>query len=216
MAVADFEKGTKVCIRCKRELPLSCFCIKRQVRDGLNPYCRECEQERKVLKRMSNPSVARNKSEYDRKYRSQKNRRITRSEMDRRKRLADEKFHLIENLRSYMNQSLSGKIKNPKRFVEYLNCTYDEFKRYIESKFLPGMTWNNRGKTIDCWSIDHIVPFDYFNVEDKEEFRVAANYLNCRPVWNKENLSKGSNLPENYRDIIDMIKNNLYGNQKTF
>lgn len=74
MAVADFEKGTKVCIRCKRELPLSCFCIKRQVRDGLNPYCRECEQERKVLRRMSNPSVARNKSEYDRKYRSQKNR----------------------------------------------------------------------------------------------------------------------------------------------
>lgn len=42
---ADFEKGTKVCSRCKRELPISEFYKNKMANDGLNHYCRKCVTE---------------------------------------------------------------------------------------------------------------------------------------------------------------------------
>lgn len=39
---ADFEKGTKVCSRCKRELPTSEFCKSESSNDGIYNYCRQC------------------------------------------------------------------------------------------------------------------------------------------------------------------------------
>lgn len=42
---ADFEKGTKVCSRCKRELPVSEFNKDKSKNDGLNYYCRKCITE---------------------------------------------------------------------------------------------------------------------------------------------------------------------------
>ena len=45
---ADFEKGTKVCSKCRRELPISEFCKDKNRKDGLNIYCRQCASERRL------------------------------------------------------------------------------------------------------------------------------------------------------------------------
>ncbi len=39
---ADFEKGTKICSRCRKELPISCFYKNKSESDGLSSYCKEC------------------------------------------------------------------------------------------------------------------------------------------------------------------------------
>ena len=39
---ADFEKGTKVCSKCKRELPIEMFCKNEKNQDGLNYWCKQC------------------------------------------------------------------------------------------------------------------------------------------------------------------------------
>lgn len=39
---ADFEKGTKICSRCRKELPISCFYKNKSESDGLSNYCKEC------------------------------------------------------------------------------------------------------------------------------------------------------------------------------
>lgn len=44
---ADFEKGTKVCSKCRRELPISEFYKSESSKDGLYAYCRKCTSERK-------------------------------------------------------------------------------------------------------------------------------------------------------------------------
>lgn len=41
---ADFEKGTKICSRCKRELPIEMFNKNRTRSDGLSDQCRECSK----------------------------------------------------------------------------------------------------------------------------------------------------------------------------
>lgn len=38
----DFEKRTKVCCRCKKELPIKMFSKDRSRNDGLNVYCKKC------------------------------------------------------------------------------------------------------------------------------------------------------------------------------
>lgn len=53
---ADFEKGTKVCSKCKRELPISEFHKNRSEPDGLNAYCKICalEEQKKYGDRIYN------------------------------------------------------------------------------------------------------------------------------------------------------------------
>ncbi len=43
---------------------------------------------------------------------------------------------------------------------EYFKHTVEEFRQSLESKFLPGMTWENWG----TWHIDHIRPLSSFNL----------------------------------------------------
>lgn len=45
---ADFEKGTKVCSRCRRELPISEFSKQKGSKDCLYSYCKKCASKWKI------------------------------------------------------------------------------------------------------------------------------------------------------------------------
>jgi hypothetical protein len=61
----------------------------------------------------------------------------------------------------------------------------------MESKFQPGMTWDNRGKE---WHIDHIIPLATFNLQDRRQFLVACHYTNLQPLWARDNMVKGMSV----------------------
>lgn len=44
---ADFEKGTKVCSRCKKELPIEMFTKNKNCIDGMNCYCKYCSSKKR-------------------------------------------------------------------------------------------------------------------------------------------------------------------------
>lgn len=75
--------------------------------------------------------------------------------------------------------------------VRDLGISIPEFKAYIESMFRDSMTWENHGKV---WHLDHIKPLSSFDLSDKEQFLIAANWKNYQPLLTKENLSKGCRL----------------------
>ena len=50
---ADFEKGTKVCSCCKKELHLDMFCKNTSTSDGFNCYCKKCSYEHNKIYRIS-------------------------------------------------------------------------------------------------------------------------------------------------------------------
>lgn len=37
--------NTKICSKCGRELPLECFGKRKRSKDGLQPYCKECQKQ---------------------------------------------------------------------------------------------------------------------------------------------------------------------------
>ena len=72
--------------------------------------------------------------------------------------------------------------------VKDLGITIPEFKKYLESLFAEGMSWENIGK----WHIDHIRPLSSFDLSKREEQLLACNYKNLQPLWAKDNLIKSN------------------------
>jgi hypothetical protein len=74
--------------------------------------------------------------------------------------------------------------------VKDLGCSVDDFKKYIESLFQPGMTWENRGHGVDKWQLDHKIALCRFDLTKREQFLIAAHYTNLQPLWHEEHLKK--------------------------
>jgi hypothetical protein len=59
-------------------------------------------------------------------------------------------------------------------------------KKYIESKFKEGMSWDNYG--VYGWHLDHIIPLS--SAKNEEELKSLCHYTNLQPLWAFDNLSK--------------------------
>ena len=101
----------------------------------------------------------------------------------------DVEFRIASTLRSRLNQAIKNNQKSGSA-VKNLGCSIADFKVYIESKWQEGMVWDNWTK--DGWHIDHIKPLCQFDLTNPEELKKACHYTNLKPMWAKENLSKGS------------------------
>lgn len=99
----------------------------------------------------------------------------------------DVEFKIKHNLRSRLYKAI--KYGRQMGALQLLNCSIDELKVHLESKFQPGMTWDNYGK----WHIDHIKPLASFDLTDIEQLKEACKYTNLQPLWAKDNMKKGSN-----------------------
>jgi hypothetical protein len=71
-----------------------------------------------------------------------------------------------------------------KSTIEYLDCSPEYFKEYLQKKMVDGMTFDNI-------HIDHIKPVNKFDLEDPEELLKCCNYTNMQPLLATVNLSKG-------------------------
>lgn len=112
-------------------------------------------------------------------------------------------FKLRSNIGTLIaNSFASNNYKKKSKTEEILGCSFVEFKQYIESKFLNGMTWENRSD----WHLDHIVPQSFATTE--KEIIMLNHYTNFQPLWSKDNLNKSSRITEQaeqhliYKEII--------------
>lgn len=71
-----------------------------------------------------------------------------------------------------------------------LGCDLDHLKAHIESKFQPGMTWDNWG--LFGWHLDHVVPLSKFDLTNSDQVLLACHYTNLQPLWATDNLKKGA------------------------
>jgi len=104
-------------------------------------------------------------------------------------------YNKIPKKRIYHSMSANIKhcLKNKKNgyhWEDLVGYTVYDLKKYLESQFTDGMTWDNYGK----WHIDHIKPVSWFNFTSYEdrEFKQCWSLDNLQPLWAKDNLSKGN------------------------
>lgn len=103
--------------------------------------------------------------------------------------IACRKIH--SSMASMIGAALKG-TKGGRRWETLVGYTTKELMRHLESQFLPGMTWENRGRW--GWHVEHIRPrcsFAFTSTDDPE-FLECWGLANLRPLWWQDNLRKGS------------------------
>ena len=71
--------------------------------------------------------------------------------------------------------------------LEYIKCSLEYFKEYIELKFYPEMTWENHG---EIWEIDHIIPCWSFDLTLLEEQEKCFHYTNNQPLFKTTEIAE--------------------------
>lgn len=104
-------------------------------------------------------------------------------------------FKLMVNLRQRISHALRRQNKRKKFSVsKNLGCSVEFFKKHLESKFKPGMSWDNYGRGPKDWNIDHIIPLSRVDLTNKEEYQKVAHYSNLQPLWHIDNIKKSNKM----------------------
>ena len=90
--------------------------------------------------------------------------------------------------RSRRDPAFAIRPRSVRRVIDHsLGCSMSELISHLESKFLLGMSWDNRNE----WHLDHIKPLCAFDLTDPEQQAVAFHYSNLQPLWAVDNMRKG-------------------------
>jgi hypothetical protein len=170
----------KTCSICSIEKPLDDYNNQKLGKFGKRSYCRVCQSE---MKKKYNQTNRNHITEYQRQYRLlnpeynknyQKNRRET-----------DINYRLIGNMRARICNIIKGKTSNT---LDCLGLDVEQFKKYLQSKFVIGMSWENYGE----WEVDHKIPVSIANNET--EICKLNHYTNLQPLWKMENKQKSNKV----------------------
>lgn len=173
--------------------------IKQHRLDNLDHYKQKCKDNYQEY--MNNTTLEERRVLRNKNYTEEKKREYYDKCKERYN--TDPVFKLKCLIRMHINRAVSyGKTKKYSS-KEYLGCSVDEFRQYIESQFKPGMTWENHGRGLDKWHLDHILPLSSIkSVNDEDVLKTLCNYKNYQPLWESDNLSKSTKIvyPFNYTD----------------
>lgn len=110
---------------------------------------------------------------------------------ERKRRAEDPKYRLGIRTRTAVWQLLKERnINKTNKTFALLGYTIEELMNHLEKQFASGMTWNNYGE----WHVDHKKPMALFEFTstDDDGFKKCWSLDNLQPLWEKDNLSKGT------------------------
>jgi len=208
---------TKRCTKCGVKKPVEAFNFSKSHSGGRYPQCKDCRSAYRATRKVETTTynqayrvahkaeIAAYKAEYDPAYRAAHKKEILaqakayyiankverlacshRYTTERKKR--DSLFKFKCNVRTLIWFSFKrcGYCKSSKA-ATILGCTFEQFYCYYESKFTPGMNWEEVAK--GNIHIDHIVPLA--TAQTKADVVQLCHYTNLQPLWAKDNLHKG-------------------------
>jgi hypothetical protein len=95
----------------------------------------------------------------------------------------------LHNLRKLLCRAIGASYKTSPTMEKYLGCSLLELRKYLEFQFIDGMGWNNYGKGLGRWCMDHIIPCNRFDFTKEEDMFECFHYTNLRPRWWADNMA---------------------------
>ena len=199
--------GTKIiCRDCLVEKEENLFDLNPRTLTGRSYQCKDCRSlynKRRLFAKtgrearvpLTKEERRKRQTEAARVYRAEH-----REEVNRRAREGNKARRKVDPgfaIKTQLTNRLGDAVRNGQKAgsgVRDLGCTIEELKAHLESKFQPGMTWDNRGHGYGKWNIDHIMPLAAFDLTNRQHVVLACHYLNLQPLWHEDNMSKGDKL----------------------
>lgn len=194
------EMETKPCRKCKEIKTLDMF--NRTAKGTLTLYCQPCLAQAKE-ERLEKARQYRhdNKEEYNQRAREKyarnkekvlqyhQNRKALRNEWKRNKGKSDPVFRAKESMKVRIHDLL----KNVKahKTNKLMGCSKAELQEWLTSQFGNEYSWDTYGNQ---WHIDHVVPINFFNLQNADEQLICFNWSNLRPLKTDKNVSKSNKL----------------------
>lgn len=118
-------------------------------------------------------------------------RAVVHTRLRQRLRQSTPKGTIDGRMRVALGKALRGR-KSGRQWESLVGYSLAELIKHLERQFIDGMSWSNMGQ----WHIDHIRPKSMFSYQspDDDEFKSCWAMSNLRPMWAKDNISKGSRL----------------------
>jgi hypothetical protein len=182
------DKTYRICSLCNENKLLTDYFKNNKCKGGFYPNCKECNNKR--------------------------NRKFAKNNPDKmliywRKSLENIQRKLKSNISRRIRNSLSSK---KSKTMDYIGCSIDDFKKWLEYQFTNDMNWENYGKV---WNIDHVKPCSSFDLTNEENIKECFSWENSRPLNVIENASKNSKIQDDiiikHRKLVETYKLNLTG-----
>jgi hypothetical protein len=124
---------------------------------------------------------------------------------NRIRRASDPMFAIANRLRSRLNGACNSK-KTERHWsaMSHGLATIGDLRDYLESRFLSGMSWQNR----DQWHVDHWMPMICAEVDLTLVMhqRAICHYTNLRPLWDADNISRGNEVTAGaYKNFLRLV-----------
>lgn len=178
----------KVCSKCGKLKNSTCFTKQDACRDGLRPHCKTCvAQYNKQYNKLNQSNILPRKQKWNRRNRA-KLRGYLRNYISNQR--AQNPYYAIRHrIEVRIAEALKfASSRKSTKTAELLGCSISDYKKYLESKFLPTMSWTNR----QLWHIDHIKPCSSFDLKDLQQQKICFHFTNTCPIWKSDNLQKGN------------------------
>lgn len=168
----------KTCTKCNIEKISDDFYKHKRV-------CKDCCREKSKVWRLENKELV--KSTSRKSYLKHKeDRREPRRIYAYNRRKNDIIFALRSRVGSMIRKNID---KDGNKSIDILGCSFEDLRVYLESKFEPWMTWDNRGlyngELNYGWDIDHIIPIS--SAKSEYELIKLNHYTNLQPLCSKTN-----------------------------
>lgn len=223
------------CTGCKKTKKIEYFSYKDRSKQKMDRQCKECkkdskrkyykanltkfrersrkyyeENKEKILakrKRVGEltPEQKEKRRKASRLYSSSKKSKAKRNATAREKYRNDPEIRLRRSITGILGHFVRGINTRGSKFV---GCTLSQYKAYVESKFKPGMTWENRGQGKGKWSLGHDVTFVSFRGELNVYIKPLCWWGNCVPIWDTEN-QKRCRIKASEEDKQDLLRRYL-------
>lgn len=195
---------TKICTKCNIEKEIKEFSKKKENKDGLDYWCKDCKKEYDKKRYLKNKSeILKQHKIYDNLHKKEKKERHQAYYLKNKdkikehylkyiniKRKEDKKFKLKTQLRNMIRFSFyrKGKTKS-KKTEEIVGISLDNLYKYLLKTFENnyGHEYNNEDV-----EIDHIIPLSTANTED--DIIKLCNYKNLQLLKKEDNRIKSNKL----------------------
>jgi hypothetical protein len=169
-------------------------------KDEFNEYSRQyCKTEKGKLS--SKKSYEKNKGKYKRNSELRRKRENNRY-------ANDVDYNIVRRLRSRFYKATHVN-RSEKSVLSTIGCTLDDFKKYFETLFTDGMSWElyQKGEIHE----DHIIPIVAFNMKDKIQVEACFYWKNFQPLWKEDNLRKHSTYSiDDFNNYMDWYMTNVH------